>query len=201
MRRAIAASEHTKDRNITLVNRGYNGATIQDLIRGGDAYGVISLPYVAGLKIDKPTVVVIFVGVNDVSLSGDYAEGHNCSDVNQYQQLLHGMVDTARELTDASVVLSTVSVYGEKPMYENYHDKNMNEFSKAVYMTSIEQQTGFADLRGAYFRYYKQYNSKHPVEAGVLTRSDSVHPSPQGQVLIANEMAKAICDALTYRDK
>eukprot|EP01134_Creolimax_fragrantissima_P008216 CFRG8216T1 len=201
LRRSIEGSVHTKGLNISVINRGYNGATIKDLISGGEAFGKAVMPYADALKEDNPTVVVIYIGINDIALKNPT---HNWSDVREFTVLLKGMVETARVITKterdvpAAVVLATVSVYGEEPMFRNFKDAELNSFAKAVYELSVELGTGLVDLRGTYYRYLNKYNLEDPKPYGVLT-NDGIHPTHQGQVLIGDNMAQGITESLLYR--
>jgi lysophospholipase L1-like esterase len=51
-------------RGLNIFNHGRNGAALQDVQSGGDEWR--TFPYHAWLQIEKPTIVVIFAGTNDV---------------------------------------------------------------------------------------------------------------------------------------
>jgi hypothetical protein len=59
------ALRHAGAANVTLHNRGFNGACIKDLVVGGNLEGISIVPYDQALAADTPDVVVIFVGIND----------------------------------------------------------------------------------------------------------------------------------------
>ena len=56
--------------SVPIFNHGHNGAFTKDVFQGSASYK--NKPYADVIKEDQPTIVVIFIGTNDV---GDFGQG------------------------------------------------------------------------------------------------------------------------------
>ncbi len=52
--------------NVPIYNRGINGGCVKDIRDGGDVFGQNYRDFNTAMREDDPTIVVIFIGTNDV---------------------------------------------------------------------------------------------------------------------------------------
>lgn len=135
----------------------------------------------------KPTVVVIYIGINDVwHGEKDPAKG---TMPDRFEQGLGGIVDKI-QASGARVILATPSVIGEKKGGANKLDANLDQYSDITRKLAKEKKTGLCDLRKAFAEHLAKANAADK-EAGILT-SDRVHLNDAGNAFVAAEMAKAL---------
>ncbi len=135
----------------------------------------------------KPTLVVIYIGINDV-----------------WHYALPGLKGTPKDLFEADlkdiigkiqnagarVVLCTPSVIGEKYDGTNPQDSMLEEYSAISRRVAKETGSQLCDLRKAFIEYLKQHNTQN-AEKGILTR-DRVHLTDEGNRFVAQQMLKVI---------
>jgi len=140
----------------------------------------------------KPTVVFIYIGINDVWHSKN---GHG-TPKDKYEA---GLKDLIKKITDkgAMVVLATPSVIGEAPDGSNELDAMLEEYSAISRKVAKETGTHMCDLRKAFIDYLKKHNEDKKYK-GILT-SDGVHLNEAGNKFVANEAAKEMAAALKKR--
>lgn len=133
----------------------------------------------------KPTLVVIYIGINDVwhSLNG---RGTSKAD---YEQGLRKIV---RQIQDAGarVMLCTPSVIGEKHDGSNQLDAMLEEYSQISRKVASETRSRLLDLRKEFLAHLKAAN-KDNAEKNVLT-SDGVHLNPAGNRFVADRVIAAL---------
>lgn len=169
-----------------IVNRGLNGGTTFDILSGGKMFGDEQPSLSEVLETDRPTVCVIFLGINDLMREG--APG------------LEGYAENLRRIADACgsagarVVLGTPALAGELPEGQNAHDADIAAYAAAARRVAEESGAHFADLRGAVL---DRLAAPHgaPAHSGFLTY-DGVHMLPAGDALLAEVFARAIGAAL-----
>ena len=144
------------------------------------------------LDKEKPDVVVIFLGVNDVwhKEKGTAPE--------DFQAGLKKMIDLSRA-GKAKVVLATLATIGEKPDGSNPFDKKLDQYAGLT--RDVAQQSGvtLVDLRKAFLAYLKQNNSKDAngqYKADKILTYDGVHMLPAGNDLLADRISRGIVLAL-----
>jgi len=140
----------------------------------------------------KPTVVFIYIGINDVwhSIRGQGTPK------DKYEA---GLRDLIAKITDAgaTVVLATPSVIGEKPDGSNPLDEMLEEYAAISRKVAKETGTPLCDLRKAFIAYLKEHNQENE-QRGVLT-GDGVHLNAAGNRFVADRAAAAIAEALEAR--
>ena len=135
----------------------------------------------------KPTVVVIYIGINDVwHGERDPAKG---TMPDRFEQGLGGIVDKIQS-AGARVILATPSVIGEKKAGANKLDAKLDQYSEITRKLAKEKKTGLCDLRKAFLDHVAKANTDDK-EAGILT-TDRVHLNETGNAFVAAEMLKAL---------
>jgi lysophospholipase L1-like esterase len=160
---------------LQLVNRGIGGNRVPDLL--------------ARLQADvldaDPTVVVLYIGINDVwhTMSG----GGTHED--DYRQ---GLADLVRTLGEAGirVLLCTPSVIGEKADGENDLDDLLARYTQISRSCAAELDVPLCDLSTA-FRAWLATHNRDNVASGLLT-TDGVHLTDEGNRLVADTVADAL---------
>jgi len=188
MREAIARSDQTKDLGVQLFQYGLNGGRVDTIVGGVTPWGKQD-PFSTLLEKDKPTVVVIFLGVNDVT-HGDAVSPE------AFEKGLGKLVSEAKQ-SGAMVTLATPAVAGEKHDGTNPQDAKMDQYASISRKVAAANQVVSCDLRKAFIEYLKKGNPENKPR-GVLTY-DGIHMSPQGNALLANEFARSIVDTLAKR--
>jgi lysophospholipase L1-like esterase len=127
----------------------------------------------------KPTVVLIYIGINDVwhwiRNAGTPKE--------DFETGLADLIQRSRE-AGARVILCTPSVIGEKTDGSNPSDQMLDEYS--ALSRKVAEQTGIQllDLRARFLAYLKAHNQANQ-EKGVLT-TDGVHLNDAGNRFVAD---------------
>lgn len=161
------------ERKIEIIDAGVSGNRVPDLLRR-----------VAQDVIDaKPTVVVIYIGINDV---WHWAlEGHHGTTKDQYESDLREVVARI-QYAGAKVILCTPSVIGEKREGRNPHDAMLDEYAAISRKIGLDLGVRLCDLRKSFVDYLKIHN-KQDREEGILT-TDGVHLNDEGNKLVAQEI-------------
>jgi lysophospholipase L1-like esterase len=162
---------HFPDLQAVVIGAGISGNKVPNLEQRLD--GV--------LTSNKPTLVVIYIGINDVwhSQSG---KGTKPED---YEKGLKSLIERITA-AKSGVVLCTPTVIGEKQQGENQLDKMLDEYSDISRKVAKETKTPLIDLRKACVEYIKA-NNKDNAEKGLLT-TDRVHLNKAGNVFVAKQM-------------
>lgn len=133
----------------------------------------------------KPTLVVIYIGINDVwhSLSG---RGTSKSDFEE------GLKRIVKRISDAGarVILCTPSVIGEKYDGANQLDTMLEEYSQISRAVATQAHARLLDLRKQFLLHLKEQN-KENAEKNILT-SDGVHLNAAGNQFVAARMLEAL---------
>ncbi len=137
----------------------------------------------------KPTVVFIYIGINDVwhSIRGQGTPK------DKYEAGLRDLI-TRINAAGAKVVLATPSVIGEKTDGSNPLDPMLEEYAAISRKVARESNTTLCDLRQAFLAYLKEHNPDNQPK-DVLTR-DGVHLNPEGNRFVAGQASAAIAEAL-----
>lgn len=133
----------------------------------------------------KPTLVVVFIGINDVwhSLRNEGTSK---------DAFASGVRDIVRRIkaTDARVILCTPSVIGERPAGANPLDGMLDEYAAVTRSIAEAMGTGLIDLRRA-FTDYLHLTNEVGSESGVLTL-DGVHLNAEGNRFVADRMLEGL---------
>ncbi len=172
-----ALTEKHNDWGIEVIGAGISGNKVPDLQRRLEK-DVLSR---------KPTVVVIYIGINDVwHGEKDPARG------TRPEAFSAGLKDVISRCTaaGATVVLCTPTVIGEKKGGANSLDEKLDQYSEISRGLAKELKLPLCDLRKAFVDYLKEHNPEN-VEKGILT-SDRVHLNSDGNKFVAETMLKVL---------
>jgi lysophospholipase L1-like esterase len=164
------------DLELQLVNRGIGGNRVPDLL--------------SRLQADvldaDPTVVVLYIGINDVWHTTLAGAGTPEDD---YRQGLAHLVRTFRD-AGIRVLLCTPSVIGEKREGENELDDLLARYTAISRDTAVQLDVPLCDLSKAFRTWLAQHNADN-VANGLLT-TDGVHLTDEGNRLLADTVAEAL---------
>ena len=170
MVRAKVGEAH-KDYGLRVLNAGVSGNTVTDLA--------------ARLETDvlakKPTVVFIYIGINDV--------WKNATTEEKYEATLKEIIGKIQK-AGARVIVASPSVIGEKKDGGNELDAKLDKYAGICRKVAAETGSSFCDIRKAFVDHI-QANNKENKESGLLT-TDRVHVSPAGDKLLAEVALKAL---------
>ncbi len=172
-----ALAEKHKDLGITVIGAGISGNKVPDLQKRLDR----------DVLKKKPTVVVIYIGINDVWHGlDDPAKGTSKEKFEAGLKDVIGKVQAA----GARVVLCTPTVIGEKPDGTNRADPRLDEYAAIGRKVARETKSTLCDLRKAFLDHLKAHN-KAGAARGVLT-GDTVHLNDNGNKLVAQTILEAL---------
>jgi isoamyl acetate esterase len=169
--------EKHDDLGIEVIGAGISGNKVPDLQRRLDK----------DVLAKKPTIVVIYIGINDV--------WHGEKDPTKgtpKDKFEAGLKEIIGKCTDAGarVILCTPSVIGEKGDGSNGLDEKLDEYAGVSRTVAKDTKVKLCDLRKAFLDYEKE-NNKDNKEKGVLT-SDRVHLNDAGNKLVAETILKSL---------
>jgi lysophospholipase L1-like esterase len=166
-----------KDLGIEIVGAGISGNKVPDLQRRLEK----------DVLAKKPTIVVIYIGINDV-----WHGEKDPSKGTPKDKFKAGLVEIIKKIQDggARVVVCTPSVIGEKKDGANKLDKLLDEYSDVSREVAKETKSALCDLRKAFVDHLKEKNGSDK-EAGILT-SDRVHLNEAGNRFVAETMLKVL---------
>jgi lysophospholipase L1-like esterase len=133
----------------------------------------------------KPTVVVIYIGINDV-----WHWSRNAGTPKEdFEKGLLDLIQRSRE-AGARVILCTPSVIGEKTDGSNPSDEMLDEYS--AISRKVAEQTGvkLLDLREKFLAYLKTHNQAN--EAKNVLTTDGVHLNDAGNRFVADCVLQAL---------
>jgi lysophospholipase L1-like esterase len=169
--------EKHRDLGIEVIGAGISGNKVPDLQRRLER-DVINR---------KPTVVVIYIGINDVwHGEKDPARG---TPKDRYEAGLKEIIGKCQK-AGARVVLCTPSVIGEKKEGANKLDSKLDEYAGISRKVAKETGVRVCDLRKAFLDYLKTHNPENR-ERGVLT-GDRVHLNAAGNRFVADTILKCL---------
>jgi lysophospholipase L1-like esterase len=204
--------------NVTVLNRGINGATTDDLLNlpDGDQFAGGSGPNpplkfkeqvdadIAALPVGATYVAVFQIGINDVY------QGDNTSK-SVYKARMLEMADYVLG-KGHKVVLASPTVMNESPISDIVNDgidndagnSLINQYVVALQEIAEERGVPFVNQRAAYLNIYKNENVSlatdgtvaFPQTTGILN-SDIVHPNARGKALSSELVAKGIYEAFS----
>jgi len=159
-----------------LIGSGISGNKVYDLYLRLDD-DVIS---------QKPDMVFIYVGVNDVWHKKLAGTGTDADKFGRFYEALIKKL-TAQNI---SVVLCTPAVIGEKADGQNELDGDLNKYSQVIRDLANKYDHPLCDLRQAFFEYLAKNNPANKA-SGVLT-TDGVHLNDAGNQFVAEQMLRFI---------
>ncbi len=162
---------------IEVIGAGISGNKVPDLQRRVDKDVIAK----------KPTIVVIYIGINDVwHGEKDPAKG---TMPDAFESGLKEVIGKCRD-AGATVVLCTPSVIGEKLNGANNLDAKLDQYSDISRGIAKELKLPLCDLRKSFVEHLKAHN-KDNADTGVLT-GDRVHLNQAGNRFVADTMIKTL---------
>lgn len=140
----------------------------------------------------KPTLVFIYIGINDVWHWKMDKEGKLLGGGTTKEIFESGLKDIIAKINTAGarVILCTPSVIGEKNDGSNERDAMLEEYSVVSRKVAADTNSQLVDLRKAFLNHLKANNPDN-LPKSILT-GDGVHLNPAGNAFVATEMGKAI---------
>jgi len=172
-----ALAEKHKDLGIKVLGAGISGNKVPDLQRRLER----------DVLAKKPTVVVIYIGINDV-WHGEKDPARGTSK----EKFEAGLKEIIGKLKDAKarVILCTPSVIGEKTDGANKLDARLDEYANISRRVAREEKLLLCDLRKAFVDHLKKNNPDNK-DRTILT-TDGVHLNEAGNRFVADLMLKAL---------
>ncbi len=170
-------TEKHADLGIEVIGAGISGNKVPDLQRRLEK----------DVLAKKPTIVVIYIGINDVwHGESDPAKG------TLPDAFAAGLKDVIGkcQAAGATVVICTPTVIGEKKDGGNSLDKRLDEYADISRNLAKELKLPLCDLRKAFLDHLKNHNPGN-ADQGILT-SDRVHLNDAGNKFVADTMLKVL---------
>lgn len=155
-----------------LIGAGIGGNKIYDLFLRMDE----------DVLAQKPDVVVIWVGVNDVWHKASSGTG---TDPDKFVKFYEAVIKKL-QAANIRVVLCTPAAIGEKTDMTNQQDGDLNQYSQFIRDLAKKQNLPLVDLRKAFLEYDLKNNPENK-DRGILT-TDRVHLNDAGNQLVAEQM-------------
>lgn len=170
-------AEKHKDLGIEVIGAGVSGNKVPDLQKRLDK----------SVLQRKPTLVVIYIGINDV-WHGEKDAARGTSPEN-FEAGLKDVIGKIHK-EGAKVVLCTPSVIGELPAGANKLDQKLDDYAAISRKVAKETGSPLCDLRKAFVDYIAAHNPEKK-EKGILT-GDRVHLNEAGNRLVADTVLKTL---------
>lgn len=163
------------DLGIEVIGAGISGNRVPDLEKRLER-DVLS---------KKPTIVVIYIGINDVW----HSQQGRGTPKDEFEAGLKRIIEQI-EKVGARVLLCTPSVIGEKTDGDNKLDAMLDEYCEISRAVAKETGSQRVDLRAAFMSHLGGSNAQQ-ADSGVLT-SDGVHLNAAGNQFVADQMLEAL---------
>jgi lysophospholipase L1-like esterase len=173
-----ALNEKLPDLKVECLGAGQSGNKVPDLQKRVDKDVI---------KLKKPTIVFVYIGINDVWHGQKIPEKGTTPEA--FEAGLKEVIGKL-QAAGARVILCTPSVIGEKKAGANPLDAKLDQFSDISRGVAKEMNLQLCDLRKAFVDYLAE-NNPNDKETGILTR-DKVHLKPDGNKLVAETMLKSL---------
>ncbi|MBV6441221.1 MAG: Acetylxylan esterase [Saprospiraceae bacterium] len=167
MREMVAAEG--KNDVYELIGSGIGGNKIYDLY----------LRFERDVLPQKPDIVVIYVGVNDVWHKRTHGTGTDPDKFRNFYEALIGKLQTQ----GIRLVLCTPACIGEKSDCTNPQDGELNQYAQMIRDLAAQYKCGLCDLRTAFLNHEAENNSANK-DKGILT-TDGVHLNDAGNKMVA----------------
>lgn len=166
----------TASRTVDIIGAGISGNKVPDLQSRLET-DVLS---------KKPTLVVIYIGINDV---WHYQLGIGGTPKDRYEAGLRDLIARIQN-SGSDVLLCTPSVVGEKTDGTNPLDSMLDDYSGITRKVAAATGTPLCDLRMA-FRFRLKEENPQNRDSGILTR-DGVHLNDAGNRFVAAQIEEAL---------
>jgi lysophospholipase L1-like esterase/type 1 glutamine amidotransferase len=179
-----ALAKRFQDRPPEIIGAGISGNKVPDLQRR----------LARDVLARKPTIVVIYIGINDVWHGAkDPTKG---TPRDRYEAGLREIIGKIQG-TGARVLLCTPSVIGEKADGSNSLDARLDEYAATSRQVANGMAVQLCDLRQAFLDYLRGHNPENR-EKGILT-TDGVHLTDLGNHLVAQTILRALGEPAASR--
>lgn len=160
-----------QEQDIEVIGAGISGNKVPDLEKRLDRDVIAK----------KPTIVVIYIGINDVW----HSQNGKGTPKDVYETGLKSLIERIQK-AGARPILCTATVIGEKTDGSNPLDKMLDEYCDISRGVAKEAKIQLIDLRKAFLDYLKENNPENKAQ-GILT-SDTVHLNAAGNKFLAEQM-------------
>ncbi len=164
--------------NVKVIGAGISGNKVPDL-EGRLDRDVLS---------KKPTMVVIYIGINDVW----HSKNGKGTPKDVFEAGLKSIIKRNAD-AGARSLLCTASVIGEKHDGTNSLDGMLKEYCEISRKVAKETNTPLLDLNQVFADHLKKSNPENK-ESGILT-TDGVHLNAEGNKFVAHQMLSALSPA------
>ncbi|MEX2588032.1 MAG: GDSL-type esterase/lipase family protein [Actinomycetota bacterium] len=161
---------------VEVIGSGVEGDDVRDL-QERLSRDVLSL---------APTVVVVYVGVNDVA---SVSEGAEEAGLAVYRSGIVDLIDRIQR-AGAEALVCTPGLLQERPYDGSRENLLLDRYAQVVREVAAERNAGVCDLRRA-FTEYLSMNNPEGRSRGVLTL-DGVHLNSAGNRFVARQMLQAL---------
>jgi len=162
--------------NYQLVGAGIGGNKIYDLY----------LRLEEDVLDQKPDVVAIWVGVNDVWHKRTFGTG---TDADKFEKFYVAIIKKL-QAQGIKVIISTPATIGERTDFSNELDGDLNRYSNIMRDIAAKYDCSVADFRKEFLKFNLD-NNKDNKESGILT-NDRVHLNEVGNQLVADIFYKLL---------
>lgn len=166
-----------KDLGIEIIGAGISGNKVPDLQKRLEK----------DVLAKKPTLVVIYIGINDVWHGESKPE--NGTSREKFEAGLKEIIGKIKD-GGARVVLCTPTVIGEKKGGANKLDAKLDEYAAISRKVAKDTGSQLCDLRKAFVDHLEKNNADNK-ESGILT-TDRVHLNDAGNKLVADTIRATI---------
>jgi lysophospholipase L1-like esterase len=164
----------------SLKQKGINNYILKGAGVGWDKVYDLYLRIETDVLNERPDIVVIFEGVNDV---GHKASMHTGTDIDKYERFYRAIIKKLQQ-QNIKPVLCTMAVIGEKKNNENNDDKELDQYADVIRKIAKELNLPLVDLRTAFKNYYTANNTTD-LDKNVLTK-DGIHFNDAGHQFAAD---------------
>jgi lysophospholipase L1-like esterase len=170
-----AIAEHHGDLGVEILGAGISGHKVPDCQKRLER----------DVLAKKPTIVVIYIGINDV-----WHWNRNAGTTKE--DFESGLIDLVKrcQAAEARVILCTPSVIGEKTDGSNQFDEMLAEYAEISRQVTKRTDCQLLDLRCRFLDYLKEHNKENQ-EKNVLT-TDGVHLNKAGNRFVADCVLEAL---------
>lgn len=160
-----------KDNAFELVGAGIGGNKVYDLY----------LRLEDDVFSQKPDLVFIYVGINDVWHKKTFGTG---TDPDKFEKFYNKIIDKL-QAAGAKVVICTPTVVGEKKNYVNELDGDLNKYAEIIRSIAKNKKVELIDLHKTMIDYIYTHNPEDKSK-DILT-SDGVHMNDEGNKFLAEQ--------------
>ncbi len=190
MAAALKEGAHTSGLGVELIKHGLDGGRVPTILDGNGPFGNLGGTMAQLLEREKPTVVVVFLGINDVW------HGEKGTTKPDFEAGLKTMIELIRK-NGGMPVLCTPTVINEEMTAENVLTAKLGEYGEITRKLATDGKITLVDLHKAFVDTHKKIN-KDNQRIGNLTY-DGVHMNEAGNALIADQIGSGLVDALKNR--